>query len=71
MQENCEKLRTCLKNNFKEVVDNIFDIAHADVFERMKIENHTLFLRKQREPGRHGCLAAVKKKLADIEKRSR
>ncbi|CAG9783921.1 unnamed protein product [Diatraea saccharalis] len=45
--------------------------AHADAFERMKIEEDKVFLKKQREPGRPGCLGGVDKKLADKEERAR
>lgn len=37
----------------------------------MKIEEDKVFLKKQREPGRPGCLAGVDKKLADKEERAR
>ena len=44
-------------------LDNLFDIAHADVLERMKIEEDKMFLHRQREPRRPGCLAGVDKKM--------
>ena len=52
-------------------LDNLFDIAHADALERMKIEEDKMFLHRQREPGRLGCLAEVDKKKSEKEKRSR
>lgn len=74
LQKNCKKTQITFKsreNNFKINLDNLFDIAHADAFERMKIEEDKLFLMKQREPGRPGCLGGVDKKLAEKEERSR
>ena len=52
-------------------LDNLFDIAHAEALERMKIEEDKMFLHRQREPGRLGCLAVVDKKIAEKEERSR
>jgi len=74
LQKNCKKTQVTFKsreNNFKIDLDNLFDIAHADAFERMKIEEDKLFLMKQREPGRPGCLDGVDKKLTEKEDRSR
>lgn len=47
MQKNCKKTKVTFKsreNNFKIDLYNLFDIAHADAFERMKIEEDKLFL---------------------------
>ena len=52
-------------------LDNVFDIAHTDALERMKIELDKMFLHRQREPGRPGCLVGVDKKIAGKEERSR
>ena len=52
-------------------LDNLFDIAHADDLERMKIEEDNMILHRQREPGRPGCLAGVDKKNAEKEESSR
>ena len=74
LQKNCKKTQITFKsreNNFIINLDNLFDIAHADAFERMKIEEDKLFLMKQREPGRPGCLGGVDTKLAEKEQRSR
>ena len=43
-------------------LDNLFDIAHTDALERMKIEEDKIFLHRQIEPGHPGCLAGVDKK---------
>lgn len=59
------------EEEFKSSLDNLFDIAHADALERIKIEEDKIFLQKQREPGRPGCLAGVDKKLTEKEERAR
>lgn len=46
-------------------MDNLFDSAHADALERIKIEVDKIFLQKQGEPGRSRCLVGVYKKLAE------
>ena len=56
---------------FQMDLDNLFDIAHTDDLERMKIEEDQMFLHKQREPGRPGCLVGVDKKIAEKQERSR
>ena len=47
---------------FQIDLDNLFDIAHADALERMKIKEDKMFLHRQREPGHPGCLVRVDKK---------
>lgn len=74
LQKNCKKTQDIYKRreeDFERDLDNLFDIAHADALERMKIEEDRIFLQKQREPGRPGCLAGVDKKLAEKEERAR
>ncbi|CAH1099893.1 unnamed protein product [Psylliodes chrysocephalus] len=57
--------------DFQNNLNNLFDIAHVDTLEWMKIEEDKLFLRKQREPGgRPGCLAGVDKKLSEKKERA-
>ena len=36
---------------FQMDLDNLFDIAHSDALEIMKIEEDKMFLHRQREPG--------------------
>jgi len=50
-------------------LDNLFDIAHVDALERIKIEQDKIFLQQQK--GRLGCLAGVDKTLTGKEKRAR
>ncbi|GBP50098.1 Uridine phosphorylase 2 [Eumeta japonica] len=74
LQKNCKKTQVTFKNrenNFVKDLDNLFDIAHADAFDRMKIEKDKDFLRKQREAGRPGCLGGIDQKLAEKKERVR
>ncbi|GBP24927.1 hypothetical protein EVAR_12594_1 [Eumeta japonica] len=59
------------KEDFQNNLDNLFDIAHADALERMKIKNDQIFLQKQREPEGPGSLAGVEKELIENEERIR
>lgn len=74
LQKNSKKKTLVYKRreeDFQNNLNNLFDIAHVDALERMKIEEDKIFLQKQREPGRPGCLAGVDKKLAEKEERTR
>lgn len=74
LQKNSKKSNDIYKRreeDFQISLDNLFDIAHADALQLMKIEEDKIFLQNQREPGRPGCLAGVDKKLAKKKKRSR
>ncbi|GBM05932.1 hypothetical protein AVEN_135291-1 [Araneus ventricosus] len=55
--------------NFISDLNNLFDIAHANVLEIIKIEEDRKILLSQREPGRRGCLMGVDMKLAKHEER--
>ena len=52
-------------------LDNLFDIAHADALETMKIEEDKMCLHRHRQAGRPCCLVGVDKKNAEKEERSR
>lgn len=70
LQKNSKKNKDVFKqreNQFKNNLDNIFDIAHADALQIIKIEEDRIFLKRQREPGRPGYLAGVDKKLKKKE----
>ncbi|XP_025405167.1 uncharacterized protein LOC112679535 [Sipha flava] len=56
---------------FEQSLDNLFDIAHANAFDIMKIDIDKEFLRSQRKPGRPGCLLGVDMKLSQKEKRKK
>lgn len=59
------------RQEFLNNLDNLFDIAHIDALQIIKISEDKVFLQRQREPGRTGCLAGVDKNLADKEERVR
>lgn len=74
LQKNSSKtqeLHERRRHKFARELDSLFDIAHANAYEIMKIEEDKLFLQRQREPGRPGCLLGVDLKLAQKEKRAR
>lgn len=58
------------EQNFQSDLDNLFDIAHADALQIIKIEEDKIFLQQQREPGRQGSLAGVDQKLSEKEERA-
>ncbi|GBN48557.1 hypothetical protein AVEN_233106-1 [Araneus ventricosus] len=63
--KNAKKLQDVFKRRqqeFKSNSNNLFDIAHADALQLMKIEEDKMFLQRQREPGRPGHLGGVDKK---------
>ncbi|GBN69052.1 hypothetical protein AVEN_187317-1, partial [Araneus ventricosus] len=57
------------ERNFISDLNNLFDIAHANALEVIKIEEDGKFLLSQREPGRRGCLMGIDMKLAKREER--
>lgn len=63
--EQCRKK----ERDFDESLDNLFDIAHAEALNIIKIEEDKQFLLLQREKGRVGCMIGVDKKLSQTEKR--
>ncbi|GBO29411.1 hypothetical protein AVEN_209061-1 [Araneus ventricosus] len=74
LQKNAKKLQDVFKRRqqeFESNLDNLFDIAHADALQLMKIEEDRMFLQRQREPGRPSHLGGVDKKLTDKEERAR
>lgn len=74
LQKNANKKGKIFKEReeeFKQKLENLFDIAHADAFKIMKIEEDKIFLKQQREQGRKGCMVGVDKALAEKENRKR
>ncbi|GBN77624.1 hypothetical protein AVEN_151302-1 [Araneus ventricosus] len=67
----CRRSETQEENerNFTSDINNLFDIAHANALEIIKIEEDRKFLLSQREPGRRGCLMGIDMKLAEREER--
>uniref|UniRef100_A0A2S2RA28 Uncharacterized protein n=1 Tax=Sipha flava TaxID=143950 RepID=A0A2S2RA28_9HEMI len=73
LQKNAKKTQDVFKQHqqaFTDSLNNLFDIAHADALQLIKIEEDKIFLKHQREPGRVGYLGGVDKKLSDKEKRA-
>ena len=59
------------RETFKNNLDNLFDIAHENALQLIKIEEDRAFSQRQRETERPGYLAGVDKKLAEKEERLR
>lgn len=62
-------------NNFRQKeftnnLDNLFDIAHSNALQLIKIEEDKKFLLAQRQPGRIGCIGGIDKVLSEKENRS-
>ncbi|GBN83213.1 hypothetical protein AVEN_15954-1 [Araneus ventricosus] len=55
--------------NFISDLNNLFDIAHANALEIIKIEENRKFLLSQGKPGRRVCLMGIAMKLAKREER--
>ena len=69
-KENKAKRSDALQNkeeDWKTGSDQLFDIAHANAMEMMKIEEDKEFLSAQREAGRRGKMCAVDKVLTKKE----
>lgn len=74
LQKNAKKTQDVFKQRRQEFVtnlDNLFDIAHADALNLIKINEDKFFLQRQREPGRPGHLGGVDKKGTNKEERVR
>ncbi|GBM27145.1 hypothetical protein AVEN_155245-1 [Araneus ventricosus] len=68
-----KKLQDVFKRRQQEFVsnlDNLFEIAHSDALQLMKIEEDRMFLQRQRAPSRPGHLGGVYKRLTDKEERA-
>lgn len=57
------------ETEFQDKLDDLFDIAHANAFELIKIQEDKEFLKKQREKGRPGCMLGTDKIVMQKEKR--
>ncbi|GBM12833.1 hypothetical protein AVEN_247602-1 [Araneus ventricosus] len=67
----CRRSETQEENerNFISDLNNLFDIAHANALEIIKIEEDRKLLLSQRESGWTGCLMGIDMKLAKREER--
>ena len=54
---------------FSEILDDLFDIAHQNALNMIKIVEDKQFLIKQREKGRPGSMLGVDKKHTGVDKR--
>lgn len=58
-----------VEEDFMAVLDDLFDISHANAMEMIKIAEDRDFLTMQRQKGRPGCMAGVDRTLYDQEQR--
>ena len=57
------------EQEFLESMDDLFDIAHQDALNKIKIEEDRLFLLNQRKKGREGSMIGTDRTLANKELR--
>uniref|UniRef100_A0A2S2QUH0 Uncharacterized protein n=1 Tax=Sipha flava TaxID=143950 RepID=A0A2S2QUH0_9HEMI len=72
-KKNSQKVGDSFKlkeTEFINKLNNLFDIAHVNALNIMKIENDKQFLINQRLPGRIGCLGSIDKKLLENENKA-
>jgi len=50
-------------NPFKDNFNDLFDIAHSNALNTIKIHEDKLLLIKYREKGSHGCMMGIDSKL--------
>ena len=58
------------EEEFRSSLNNLFDIAHIDALQLIKIPEDREFLIAQQEPGRRGFMVGVDKVLAEKEERT-
>lgn len=58
------------EEEFQENLADVFDIAHVDALQLIKVPEDREFLIAQRQPGRHGFMAGIDKVLTEKEERS-
>ena len=51
------------EKSFSTGLDDLFDVAHANAMELLKIDEDKKLLEAQREKGRRGCMGSVDSKL--------
>lgn len=72
LQKNCKRQTPVQKKHEQDFLDNLddlFDIAHANAMDTIKIKEDKLFLINQRKKGRPGSMIGGDQVLADKEKR--
>lgn len=55
------------EEEFQENLADVFDIAHVDALQLIKVPEDREFLIAQRQPGRHGFMAGIDKVLTEKE----
>jgi len=65
------KSNLCKKREraFEDKLNNLFDIAHINAIDLMKIKENKDFLQLQRKSGRPGCMMGVDIKLTGAEQK--
>lgn len=58
-----------MEEDFIAVLDDLFDISHANAMEMIKIAEDREFLTLQRQKGRPGCMTGIDRALYDMEQR--
>lgn len=59
------------ESEFKECLDDLFDVAHVNALNMIRIAEDKDFLLAQREKGRRGCLGKLDRSLLQKKKRHR
>lgn len=67
-KKNSEKLKE-EEIEFKDRTNDLFDIAHQNALDKIKIEEDGLFLNIQRQKGRPESMLGVDRNLTGVEKR--
>ncbi|GBM92099.1 hypothetical protein AVEN_96542-1 [Araneus ventricosus] len=69
LSKRIQKRNGIFLGDVKSNLKNLYDIAHADAFQLIKIEEDKVFLLRQREPGRVGFLGVIDKKLSEKQEK--
>lgn len=56
------KTQKKIVNTFEDNLNELFDIAHSNAVNTIQIHEDKLFLMKQSEKGRHGCMMGIDSK---------
>ncbi|CAH0559238.1 unnamed protein product [Brassicogethes aeneus] len=68
---NMRNVKLNARESASLAVQNLFDIAHSEALQIIKIEEDKQFLIAQRQPGRVGCLGGIDKNFEKKENRSK
>lgn len=70
LQKSANRLSDKNRTKFIDELDNLFDIAHGNSLNMIRIEEDKMFLLSQRQKGRPGCMLGIDHKLSLREKRT-